>query len=265
MATGNYILLEINSALRNHAIGSDTDANFGFLIPRGIIQKVPKRAKVFSAVIPYAWNIILGTNNKFSFNDGVDQYNVVIPSQNYSATTLAAQITLQMNSFGSATIFSSVVDAITNKMTISGTDIFSLYFMVADSIGPLLGYGLGTYTGENIYIAGNIVNMVFDGYINVNSNTVTGKDNGTIILGPSDVARDPVLAAVPISGDYGCVIIYQSPPELDAINIENSLFSSKIRDNQYPVALDFSLTSPTGLNIDLNGASWSMVMQFFFT
>lgn len=264
MATEDTILIQINSSLRNPLIGSDTDANFGFSVPDGVIRRIPKRIKVFSAAIPFAWNSILSSNNKFSMNDGITTYNIVVPSQNYSATTLAAQIALLLNNTGSLLIFSVIVDTITNKMTISATAIFTLYFNVVDSIGPLLGYGTSVYSGAISYAAFYIMNMVYDGYININSNVVSGKDNGTIILGPTDIARPPVLTAVPITGDYGCVIFYQSPPELEAINIENSLFSNRIRDNQFPVILDFQLTSPTGVNIDMNGVSWSMVLQFFY-
>lgn len=263
MATEDTALVEINSALRASGLGSDTDANFGFIIPDGVIRRVPKKVKVFSAVIPFAWSIINGGNNKLILNDPASDILIEIDSQNYSATSLANELKSLFDANGSLT-YTVLVDTVTNIFTISSTSDFGLDFSVSDSLGPILGYGTNVYTSDLSYTATNIVNLVYDGYIHINSSITKGKDNGVIILTGTDVDPEPPLAAVPICGDYGFVIAYQAPPELQPLNIENSKFSNAVRDRNFPVEIDFQLTSPTGAKIDMKGVSWSMVLQFFY-
>jgi hypothetical protein len=263
MATEDTVLVEVNSSLRLSGIGSDTDANFGFTIPDGVIRRVPKRVKVYSAVIPFAWSLINSGNNKFSFTEGSSDFVITLDQQNYSAASLASSIKGQMDALGTY-VYSVTVNAITNIFTIAGTGVFNLDFSMSDSIGPILGYGNGVYVSDTSYEASNIVNLVYDGYVHINSSIARGKDNGVIILKGDDVDVEPPLAAVPICGDYGFVLGYQAPTDLQPINIEGSKFSTSIRQRRFPVQLDFQLTSPTGATIDMKGVSWSMVLQFFY-
>ena len=101
MATEDTALFEINSSKRFSGIGSDTDSNFGFKIPDGVIRRVPKKVKVYSAVIPFAWSLINSGNNKFTFNEGGSDFVVQLNEQNYSASSMAAAIKGQMDAQGS--------------------------------------------------------------------------------------------------------------------------------------------------------------------
>ena len=152
MATEDTVLVEVNSSLRLSGIGSDTDSNFGFTIPDSVVIRVPKRVKVYSAVIPFAWSLINTQNNKFSFTEGTSDYVVELDSQNYSASSLAAEIKGQMDALGSF-IYSVTVNSVTNIFTIAATGAFNLDFSVSDSIGPILGYGTSVYTSDTSYEA----------------------------------------------------------------------------------------------------------------
>lgn len=263
MAQEDTALVLVNSSKRLSGIGSDTDANFGFTIPDGVIRRVPKRVKVYSAVIPFAWSLINTDNNKFTFNEGSSDFLIELDTQNYSASSMASAIKGQMDALGS-NVYSVTVNAVTNIFTIASTGVFNLDFSNSDSLGPILGFGNGVYTSDLSYTADNIVNLVYDGYILISSSISKGKDNGVIILDQDDVDEDPPLAAVPICGDYGFILNYQSPTDLQPINIEGSQFSNAVRDKKFPVTIDFQLTSPTGALIDMKGVSWSMVLQFFY-
>lgn len=263
MATEDTVLLEVNSSKRLSSIGSDTDANFGFTIRDGVIRRIPKRVKVYSATIPYAWSLINGENNKFTFSEGASDFVVSLDLQNYSASSMAANIKGQMDALGSY-VYSVTVNPVTYIFTIAATGVFSMNFSGSDSLGPILGYKTDIYTSDLTYTAPNIVNLVYDGYIHINSSISKGKDNGIIILNGDDVDENPPLAAVPICGDYGFILSYQAPTDLQPINIEGSKFSNSIRDKKYPAVLDFQLTSPTGAHIDMKGVSWSMVLQLFY-
>lgn len=128
--------------------------------------------ELISANIPKSEYNINNSNNVIHFDVSGTEYTAVLPVGNYILSDLLTDLETQMNGSGSGVTFSITENTKTNKITISGSAIFTLLFNGGSEPGPnnstrsiykesSIGYNLGfsrvdlsgltAYTGTMIY------------------------------------------------------------------------------------------------------------------
>ena len=245
----------INSANRIDPTITTSD-NFTVQIPRGLIPFTPKSAKIRSIMVPHVWSSVTAGSNNFEVNGNP----LSVPATNYNGSSLAAALQTEVQTvLPTATV---TYDGVTGKYTFADVGVFTLDFNVADSIGPILGFGTSTNAGLNSYTSTGVGNLSIDKYVWITSSLIAGIDAGVIVADGTETSRN-ILLAMPVLADYGFIPTYEPAGDDCIFNIENSAFSEAIRLGTAPALMDinFAIISPSGGVIDMGGHDWEMVIE----
>ncbi len=168
-------ILPIDSRDRNHDT-YENENDYRVDIPD---LKEVVSIELISAEIPNTSYIINENNNELHFDEGGGELVAIIPVGNYTPNDLAAEIKTQMDAAGTK-IYTVIVDLVTEKYTISSTDIFELLFSggteifindttrsiyKANSIGPVIGFRRIDLSGSDTYEGQNRFNLNLPKYI----------------------------------------------------------------------------------------------------
>jgi hypothetical protein len=253
----NTRTIYFNSAFRD-AGGTDES----FTITKSIsLNSIPKRVKLLQVSIPDSWNNITAENNRVDLFEpaGPVTYNISIPVGRYTGTTLAAAIKTAFDT-ASANTYTVTYDSVSGRFTLSTGVNFQLDFDVANSIALAIGFVDGSITIAATSVTSPNVAMLQPGNeFFVISDLVLGADNGIIPWYPT-VGPAGVLAVVPISIQGG-MIFYTSPTDLMPVNALQSSFAREASEHE-PLIFTLELAFNTGIAVELNGNSWSGVLQF---
>lgn len=211
--------------------------------------------KVLSAEIPFVFDTVTSRNNTFIFTVNNVQTTITIPVGSYSAVTLASalQTALAAVSGGFTVTYSSVTLRFT--FTFAGGAVpWGFIFTSRQSAYSLMGFlpvSSNLKTGNGSIVSSTVASPTGPYYLYLNSRTLGSLINFNVA---DDAAQGsgPELCRIPITANYGQVIIYRDPdPE--------KYFDFFI--GQQLSTFDFYLTLGTDQfqkPIDMKGIPWSL-------
>lgn len=243
--------LLINSDDRDSTL-STSSSNYLVNLPISINRGQEfKRVTLKNCNIPLAtYNVRLGVNDQIVWNRGGD-FVYTVPPGAYTATALATQIQAGMNGVD-ANGYVVTYSATTFKITITGIAVFSLNWVTNANQGRDIDYQIGfnqvdtaaltSHTGNNVinlHYPKNIL-IAIDEFGQVGQ-TAASSQNYTFII--------PVL-----DKDGGEVGNFR---EMQFFEQTTNLFTGNIG------SLRVRLTDENGAPLDLNGADWTFVVEFW--
>jgi hypothetical protein len=256
-------VLRIDSS--NRTSGTNED----FIITKTVQEfpLSPKSVKLVSAAIPYTWNNVTATNNRF--NVLIPGINVItIPTGNYTGTDLAAAIQVQLVAIIGAG-WTCTFSTQTLKYTITSPGpVFQLDYTVANSAYILMGFNNAVYplVPATPVTSPNYAVLLKDVDICICSDLVEGADNGVIPYTQSSTPSSyGILASIPIYCKYPTILKYIATPDLPYFIVTQSKFAlpqqllaSSTR------TMRFYLKFLSGEPVDLKGYPWNFTIIFDF-
>jgi hypothetical protein len=224
------------------------NANVEFYLPT---IEIPSQYHIYisvvHAVIPFTFYNVTGSFNRLyyvlydSTLQSVTSSSFNIPSGNYNINTLKAVLVANMPGF---TITYNSVD---NTFTFSRTDAYTFTFSYSTTSCPLLGFNFDTLgSGPFSTVTSNrAVNLAPIRCICIGTNLKTFNINKT------NVNNKSVICSIPIMTQPYSIITYQNPNNF-RVNTYTNLIST----------IAIKLMDQNGNQLDLNGANWSMTLQF---
>ena len=230
---------------QNTIILNSSDKIFGDI--NNFIVEIPKTTKIEKIQlekirIPYTYYNVTEYNNKFIFEDNLNNNIAVeIPVGNYGTSEIISAVKLAMDNAPLSTqIFFCTLNDLTKKVSITSTLNFSLNFSIANSLGPLIGFGKNNYLPNKTtsYISPGILNLSYNNtHINVYSKTLTRHSDRNIT---SD--NKSYFVSVQNDVNFGQYITYE--PQQN--NIFNFIDTATLQN------IDFKFESPQHDDIDFN-------------
>ena len=240
-----------------------------------LVTPIPNLAavKILEVQIPFSWYTINNGNNTFELNSLFSFYTITIPVGNYSATSLATQLTTLLNNAAGpgflVTASTQNSTPNTGKFTFTGPNPFSFRFGTQTDTGvnnPRLVLGFPPDTSSsgpgNTLVAPFVYQVTGPDYLYLNSRTfgttITSiLPGGAVNLGRGSIG--PQITKIPITVQPGGVLYWQDPAPLYWMSFEN-----------LPLLSQFDLYITVGNNdlgtvTSLNGLSFSVkigVLQF---
>lgn len=184
-------------------------------------------------------------NNLFYWSDGTGPYITTVPDGFYSATSLLSYLQTQLNIFSSNYLVT--VSATTGRVTISNSSFnFSLDGTRPNTILPLLGFLLPTYTGAMSYTGTIVLNLDLPYNLFVTCSQAGSSASTTGLLTGFNWAISVA------EGTPGSIVSWKQGQEYQSrVTISKTNFS----------ALNFTLTDDNGNAINLNGGDWDMLIR----
>jgi len=214
-----------------------------FTYQLGVLSKFDKIA-LLSASIPNTTYNVTATNNTIYWNDGSAR-TATVSAGYYNATELAVAMKTAMDAVGTAGPFTVSFSSITGKMTVAGTNAFTLTAGNAtNAIWSAIGFSTGS-TGT--YSAGFVGNQLVD----LNSASalfINITEAGNPVVTTRNGRRFTFV--VPVNGDLGDPITYAP---------EDSF--KQVAACKLTTALTISLCLKDGTPVDLRGQDRSMVLK----
>lgn len=227
----------------------------------------------FTSTAPALLTPVFIGNNTFSVTEfGVGTDDFVLPSGNYTGTTLAAEVAALLNASSILLpTFTVSFSSTTLLFTFSNSaHVFDITFATVNSAALLLGFTSGTTTPGApalSFTSTATAQLLPDYEIFICSDLVRGSDNGDMLwypnYSPTATNQSQILARVPITGCYSGVINYMAHVQLPFYNVAQSMFA-KGSYSSTPVSINFFLMRPSGLALELNGYHWSAELVFDF-
>ncbi len=244
---------------------SGTPVNFVSRIPTSIFTRIPYGVRLKQVILPLTFYKVNTSNNLFTLIETGPTIITVTPG-NYNQNSLASTIQTLMNAATTiGNVYTVTFDSIIQKYTISGTLPFSLNFNITNSLGKVIGFNTQTTISSTTHIAPDIINLAYDKHLYLECPGLAGGlDNGFIIINRTTTVSLNCLSMIPILYDYGFINLYESPFEIPYINIEQSTFVDGIKNKLATIDLTFTLVSPTGVVLNLNGHDWTFSLEFTY-
>jgi len=230
-------ILYIDSADRT------TGSANNFTYQLGVLSKFDKIA-LLAASIPNTLYNVTAVNNTIYWNDGSAR-TATVPAGYYNATELAIAMNTAMDLVGTAGPFTVTFSPITGKMTIGGTNAFTLTTGNAtNAIWPATGFSTGA-TGT--YSTGFVGNQLVD-LNSVPALFVNIGEAGNPVVTTHNGRRFTFV--VPVNNELGGAITYAP---------EDSF--KQVAACKIVSALTISLCLKDGTPVDLRGQDWSVVLK----
>jgi len=208
-----------------------------------------KKVKVKTILIPNSSYVINSTNNYIYFTDDGTTYTAIIPIGFYTLLSLCSAIQTAMRAVGSQD-YIVTFSALTFKVTISATTAFSLLFSThTNNPSNVIGFNSSDYTGSNTYTSPNVSNLSID-YFLFKSKELIGTSGYNYIR---NLYPDNSIMMIPNTVNFGM------------INIVNDSFEQYIEfpSSKEMRTFDVKLTNSNGTALDLNGRSFSILLELF--
>jgi hypothetical protein len=191
------------------------------------------------AVIPASFYNINSTNNILNYSlSGID-YSFTISVGNYNVNSLKTYLTANLP-------FIITYDSIKNYFRFSHTT-YEFVFKSTSTCLNLLGFSTTSSSVSKSIISTQIINLATIQCICIATNLQTNNVN----INPSQVNNFSILASIPIDVAPFGLITYKN----------NSTFKVNTFTNTIST-LNIKLIDQSGEFIDLNGADYSMTLQF---
>jgi hypothetical protein len=211
------------------------------------LQKV-RKIKVANAVIPVSYYNVNSNNNTFSWQEsaGGGVITSTFTAGNYTSTTFATEVKTQMDAdTNNAATYTVTISTATNKMTITAGANFTIYVAVSQKLT-----GFTTVpSASTTQIGDNVINLAGPNQLYLRSNIATRIDTNAVVK--NDKIFNNVLAIVPINVNTFDVVYksfdYTQYFEAD-IDIQD---------------VEFYFTDDSDVQIDFNGAPFSLSLQMF--
>jgi hypothetical protein len=224
------------------------NCNVEFYLP---VIEIPSNYHIYAsvqhAVIPFTFYNVNSTNNILqinTFNDsiplGVDR-TFTIPIGNYNVNNLMAVLSNQLSFLSFAITYNSV----NNTYTFSNS-LYNFKFYSSSTCLSLLGFLNQENVSSNFTMTSNrAVNLAPIRCICISSNLKTNNINKT------SVNNSSILCSIPINTQPYSIITY-----MNQNNFKVNTFTNVIS------TLSIKLADQTGHLLDLNGANWTITLQF---
>ena len=194
---------------------------------------------VVHASIPFTFYNVNSSNNVLNYTVGITGYSLVIPQGNYSANTMKTYLNTNM------TNFSITYDSTANKFKFVNTNNSDFIINSTSSCLGLLGFsGQSTSTSYSLTSA-QTVNLYPIRCICVCTNLKTSNIN------INSKNKSNIVCSIPITTQPNSIITYLNPNNFKINTYANIISSLKIQ-----------LMDQDGNLLNLNGANWSMTLQF---
>lgn len=202
-----------------------------------------------------------GKNNVMNFNEptGAGEFTVIIPPGAYTSTTLTTTLNTSIISPSGYT-YTVVYDSTTFRFTISCTNAFEILFQSGGynnmNMGYILGYDTSAdKTGMAVYLSDYAANIGRESVVILTSDLMLpGKDYAYDSTADIDLG---IIEIIPIKVNSGGVIYYEH---------YDSSFTKVVPQKPPFITSEteatFMLKYPAGYDFDLNGADWTMTMEF---
>ena len=238
-----------------------TDESFTVSKVSTMFERIPRRVKLLKAKIPFTWDNITTSNNKFSIiESGPTTIPITIATGHYTGATLADAVQAAMNLVGGQT-YTVVYDPNTFTFQISSASPFQLDFTVDDSMASSLGFTNIITTSSTELTSPNVAILQPDTEVFISSNLISGIDNGVVPWFSGSTSDFHILGIIPMVTPFGSLIDYEAKKEEPYLNISQSEFA-KLQNTNY--SLSFTLFFLSGIPINLRGAHWSAELLFEF-
>jgi len=211
------------------------------------IQKV-RKIKVANAVVPVSYYNVNSNNNTLVWEEiaGGGEITSTLTPGNYTSTTFATEVKTQLDAdTNNAATYTVSVSAASNKMTISAGANFTI--SVASS-SKLTGFSSASGAATS-HIGADVVNLSGPNQLYLRSNIATRIDTSAVIK--NDKIFNNVLAIVPINVNTFDVV-YKSFDYTQYFDADID-----IQD------VEFYFTDDDDIEIDFNGAPFSLSIQLF--
>ena len=205
---------------------------------------------VVHASIPFTFYNVNSSNNILNYtyltSPSPVSFSLSIPQGNYTANSLKQYLTTQLNSASSLNNFTTTYDAITNKFTFLSNLSVNFSFDATSTCLGLLGLSSQTNSSSTFTLTSNkAVNLYPIRCICVCTNLKTSNIN------VNNKNKSNILCSIPISTQPNSIITYLNQTGFRINTYANVISSLRIQ-----------LMDQDGNLLDLNGANWSMTIQF---
>jgi len=235
--------IHLTSASADKIIDNN-NANVEFYMPT---IEIPTQYHIYvsvvHAVIPFTFYNINSTNNLLVYTVGTSgTFNLSITPGNYTVNSFKSFLLSNMPGF------TITYDSITNTFTFSRSDANTFRFLNTSTCGSLIGMNISLTSNSEQYTtitSNRCVNLAPIRCICIGTNLKTFNINKT------SVNNQSVICSIPINTQPYSIITYQNPNNF-RVNTYTNLISS----------IAIKLMDQNGQQLDLNGANWSITLQF---
>ena len=221
-------------------IYSNNNADAEFYLP---LIEIPSQyhlhVNVVHASIPFTFYNVNSSNNVLNYTVETTGYSLVIPQGNYTANTMKAFLSLNLQNF------TITYNPTTNKFLFVNTQNNNFTFGSTSTCLGLLGFSGQTSSINYSLTSTKTINLNPIRCICVCSDLPTSN----ISLNAKN--KNNILCSIPITTQPNSIITYLNSNNFKINTYVNILSSLKIQ-----------LMDQDGNILDLNGSNWSMTIQF---
>lgn len=219
---------------------TNNKANCDFYLPvMDINTQNQLYVSIIHAVIPYTFYNVNSSNNYFNYTLGGTPYNFTIARGNYNVNTLKTYLTANLP-------FTVSYNGINNTFTFTHTT-YDFVFLSSSSCLSLLGFSTTSSSTNKSLTSNQTINMATSQCVCICTNLETNNIN--MMSGMTNNRN--VLISIPIDVAPNGLIIYKNTNNFRVNSFRNVINNINIK-----------LEDQDGGQIDLNGADWSMTLQF---
>ena len=252
----NKTVIHINSAQRASGTSQNFTIDIGSqlaLMDSSQTDQTPDSIAVLSFNMPKSYYLINSSNNTWQVNENGTLHTVTLTPGNYSATTLVTEIKTRMTSAGLAYTYNTIFSSITGRLTwtasnVTGAQPSFIFPSTSFGIYRIIGFDRGQTAvfSANSLTSTNIINLQLANSISVMSN-LTSNEGGLLATIVNNTA------------DFSSITYNNSCPEFTSRQLTTGTNASTIIKNP----TFYLLNNETGLELDLNGLNWSMVLVLY--
>lgn len=212
--------------------------------------------KILSAEIPFVFDVINTSNNKFTFIHSGTSHTLAIPPGTYTGPQLATELQTLMSAISGGFTVAWNSDTLKFIFNHVGGGLWGLYFPNRFSPYMYLGFLPNveyTNTGASSITSVIIAQVTGPYYLYVNSSKIGSLINFNLTdNNPQGAGTGHQVAKIPINVNYGSIIFYNDP--------DTSKYFDFFAGIQFDT-FDFYLTLGNDQHqvpLDMKGSPWSM-------
>lgn len=221
-------------------INNNNNADAEFFLPTiEIPSQYHLHINVVHASIPFTFYNVNSTNNVLNYTVGTTGYSLVLPQGNYTSTTMKNYLNLNLQNF------TTTYDSTTNKFKFLNTQNNDFTFNATSTCLGLLGFAGQSTSSSYSLISTRTINLNPIRCICVCTNLKTSNIN------INSKNKSNIICSIPITTQPNSIITYMNLNNFKINTYANIISSIQIK-----------LMDQDGNLLDLNGANWSMTIQF---
>ena len=195
---------------------------------------------VVHSSIPFTFYNINSSNNVLNYTSGSQSYSLIIPQGNYNVTSMKTYLVSTLPNF------TITYDSTTNKYKFTSTANIDFIFLSTSTCLGLLGFSKQDNSSSSFSLTSTqTINLYPIRCICICSNLQTSNIN------VNNKNKSNIICSIPITTQPNSIITYLNPSNFKINTYANIISSLRIQ-----------LMDQDGNVLDLNGANWSMTIQF---